>query len=126
VIVVAAVIEQNGRFLVTRRPHGTHLAGCWEFPGGKVQDGETLEDALRREIAEELNASITDLAEIFRTSHAYAERTVELHFFRGKLTGSAEPVLGQELRWIDRDEFAALEFPAADAELLTELTHFRV
>jgi 8-oxo-dGTP diphosphatase len=125
-IVVAAVIERDGRFLVARRLLGTHLAGYWEFPGGKVQDGETLENALRREIREELNAGIVDLTKIFQTSHAYPERTIDLHFFRGTLEGSPEPVMGQELKWITRDDFPALSFPPADAELLAELTHFRL
>ena len=123
-IVVAAVIERDGRFLVARRLRGTHLAGYWEFPGGKALDGETLEDALRREIREELNTEVADLAEIFQTSHAYPERTVELHFFRGTLEGPPEPALGQELRWITRQEFSTLSFPPADAELLAELAHF--
>jgi 8-oxo-dGTP diphosphatase len=126
VIVVAAVIEHDGRFLVTRRLAGTHLAGCWEFPGGKVDEGETLEQALCREIREELNTGITTLTGIFQTSHAYAERIVELHFFRGTLTGPPEAALGQELRWITRAEFTTLQFPAADAELLLELSHFRI
>jgi 8-oxo-dGTP diphosphatase len=125
-IVVAAVIEQDERFLVARRLHGTHLAGYWEFPGGKVHDMETLEQALSREIREELNAGISDVKEIFRTSHAYPERTIDLHFFRGTLTGPPEPALGQELRWITRDEFSTLEFPPADAALLVELAHGRV
>jgi mutator protein MutT len=126
VIVVAAVIEQDGRFLVARRLHGTHLAGYWEFPGGKALDGEALEEALRREIREELNTGIGGLTEIFQTRHAYADRTIELHFFRGTLAGPPEPVLGQELRWIARAEFQALPFPPADSELLAELTHSRL
>ena len=125
-IVVAAVIERNGRFLVGRRLRGTHLAGYWEFPGGKVREGETLEEALRREIQEELNTGVGNLTQIFQTSHAYPERPIELHFFRGMLDGPPEPALGQELRWITRDEFSTLAFPPADAELLAELTHFRV
>ena len=125
-IVVAAVIEQDGRFLVARRLRGTHLAGYWEFPGGKAQDGETLEDALRREILEELNTGVAELTEIFQSSHVYPERAVELHFFRGRLEGPPEAALGQELRWITRDEFPALSFPPADTELLAELTHFRL
>ena len=125
-IVVAAVIEQDGRFLVARRLRGTHLAGYWEFPGGKVREGEALEDALRREIQEELNTGVANLTEIFQASHAYPERTVELHFFRGMLEGPPEPALGQELRWITREEFSSLAFPPADAELLAELTHFRL
>jgi 8-oxo-dGTP diphosphatase len=125
-IVVAAVIERSGTFLVGRRLRGTHLAGYWEFPGGKVQDGETLEDALHREIQEELNTGLADVTEIFTTSHEYPGRTIELHFFRATLIGQPEPVLGQELRWIARAEFSTLPFPAADAELLAQLTNGRL
>ena len=121
IVVVAAVIERNGEFLVARRLKGTHLAGYWEFPGGKVHDGESHEQALQREIVEELNTSVAGLQKIFHTSHAYPERTIDLHFYRGRLTGTPEPVLGQELRWITRREFASLEFPAADAELIAVL-----
>ena len=120
-IVVAAVIELDGKFLVARRLRGTHLAGYWEFPGGKVHEGETLEQALCREIREELNTGISEVTEIFRTSHAYPERTIELHFFRGTLTGAPEPALQQELRWIARDAFSTLEFPPADAEMIARL-----
>ena len=123
IVVVAAVIERNGRFLVTRRLDGTHLAGCWEFPGGKVHEGETHEAALAREISEELNAGISNLRKIFHTSHTYPERTVELHFFRGELMGDPEPMLGQALRWIARDEFTSMDFPPADAELIDGLVH---
>jgi 8-oxo-dGTP diphosphatase len=118
IIVVAAVIERDGRFLVARRLKGTHLAGYWEFPGGKVHADETQEDALRREIAEELNTGISNMRKIFFTAHAYPERVVELHFYRGELAGQPQPVLGQELRWITREEFGAMEFPPADAELI--------
>jgi 8-oxo-dGTP diphosphatase len=121
IVVVAAVIEEEGRFLVARRLEGTHLEGYWEFPGGKVHDGETPEDALRREIAEELGAGIEGLHRIFRAEHAYPERTVELHFYRGTLTGRPIPALGQELRWIGREDFASMDFPPADAELIASL-----
>jgi mutator protein MutT len=123
VIVVAAVVERDGRFLVARRLKGTHLAGYWEFPGGKVHQGETETAALRRELSEELNAGIENLRKIYRTAHAYPERTVELHFFRGDLTCDPHPMLGQELRWIARHEFAAMDFPPADAELIDGLIH---
>ena len=121
IVVVAAVIEQAGRFLIARRLTGTHLAGYWEFPGGKVHDGETHEAALQREIAEELNAGFFNARKIFDTSHAYPERTVELHFYRGDLTAEPQAMLGQELRWIAREEFGGLEFPPADAELIDGL-----
>jgi 8-oxo-dGTP diphosphatase len=121
IVVVAAVIERDGRFLIARRLKGTHLAGYWEFPGGKVHDGETQEDALQREVSEELNTGISKVRKIFHTVHSYPERVVELHFYRGELTREPEPMLGQDIRWIARGEFAALEFPPADAELIEGL-----
>lgn len=121
IVVVAAIFERASAFLVTRRLEGTHLAGYWEFPGGKVHEGETQEAALEREMAEELGCGITLLRKVFHTAHSYPERTVELHFYRGELTGTPRAVLGQELRWITRDEFASLEFPPADAELIARL-----
>ena len=126
VIVVAAVIEENDRFLVARRLEGTHLAGYWEFPGGKVRNGESDEAALAREISEELNSGDSQLRQILQTSHIYPPRTVELHFYRCELTGTPQPVLGQELRWIARGEFSSMEFPPADAELIAALIHDRL
>ena len=123
ITVVAAVVERNGRFLVTRRLTGTHLAGYWEFPGGKVHPGEPQEGALQREMLEELNTGISAPEKIFHTSHAYADRDVELHFYRAHLTREPQPLLGQELRWITRDAFGALTFPPADAELIDRLIH---
>ena len=125
IVVVAAVIEHGGKFLVARRLAGTHLAGYWEFPGGKVRDGESHEQALRREIGEELNSDIAGLEKIFETSHVYPERTVDLHFYRGMLSGHPEPMIGQELRWIAPDDFATLDFPPADAELISRLVSGR-
>jgi len=123
IVVVAAVVERKGEFLVARRLEGTHLGGYWEFPGGKVLPDETCEQALQREIVEELNTGIAALRKIFSTSHAYPERIVDLHFYRGELTGAPHPVLGQELRWVTRAEFASLEFPPADAELIAKLVN---
>src|SRR5262249_9763509 len=82
IVVVAAVIDAGGRFLVTRRPSGVHLEGVWEFPGGKCDPGEPLHDALARELREELGVSSRAGDEIFSTTHAYPDRTIELHFFR--------------------------------------------
>lgn len=120
-IVVAAVIENDGRFLVTRRQHGVHLAGLWEFPGGKIDSGETHEQALRREIREELDADVAVHDLLFSVEHAYDDRTVGLYFYRCTLRGEPRPLLGQEMRWVTRDELAQLEFPPADDELIKQL-----
>jgi len=98
-----------------------HLEGLWEFPGGKCEAGESLETCLRREIQEELGADARVTTEIFQVSHAYADRTVELRFFRCELLGEPQPLLGQEMRWVARGSLADLRFPPADAELIEML-----
>ena len=125
IVVVAAVIEQDGRFLVARRLEGTHLAGYWEFPGGKVHDGRIAGSGARA--GDPRRAELrhrSDARRIFHTAHTYPERTVELHFFRCELTGTPQPMLGQELRWIARARNSrSVEFPPADAELIAGLIH---
>jgi 8-oxo-dGTP diphosphatase len=118
VVVVAAVIERRGRFLVARRLRGTHLEGCWEFPGGKCDPGESLEDALRRELREELDVGAAVGSEILAVSHDYGDRTIELHFFACALDGEPRARLGQELQWVGRDRLDALSFPPADEALI--------
>ena len=120
-IVVAAVIEHDGRFLVTQRQHGVHLAGMWEFPGGKMDPDETHEQALRREIREELDADVAVHDLLFDVEHAYPERTVALFFYRCTLRGAPRPLLGQDLRWVTREQLARLAFPPADEELIKRL-----
>jgi len=122
IVVTAAIVERGGRFLLTRRQKGVHLEGFWEFPGGKCDAGETLDACLRRELREELavNASVGN--EVFSITHAYPDRTVELHFFRCEIAGDPVPQLGQAMRWVPREELATLEFPPADAELIRTLS----
>jgi 8-oxo-dGTP diphosphatase len=122
IVVVAAVIEEGGAYLVTRRPEGAHLAGLWEFPGGKIDPPETHIQALCREIREELDAEVTVGGLVFYTAHDYADRTVTLYFYSCTLTGVPRPVLGQQMRWVPRAELASLEFPPADRELIRRLT----
>ncbi len=122
VAVVAAIIQHDDRFLVTRRLAGVHLAGLWEFPGGKIDPDETHEAALAREIREELDTDIQLGELVLATTHTYPEKSVTLYFYRCTLGGNPRPQLGQEMRWVDRDELASLEFPAADAELIRILT----
>ena len=121
IVVTAAVIERDDEFLVTRRLEGTHLAGCWEFPGGKCDPGESHVDCLVREIQEELAAGVLVGNEVFTVTHDYPERSVELHFFACTLTSEPRPMLGQEVRWVRREELRSLEFPPADWELIESL-----
>jgi 8-oxo-dGTP diphosphatase len=120
-VVTAAIIQRNGAYLVTQRPAGVHLAGLWEFPGGKCDNGESLEACLAREIREELGCDARVGVELFATTHSYPERRVELHFFECSLIGEPYGALGQELRWVLRSELRSLNFPPADAELIALL-----
>ena len=118
IVVVAAVIERDGAFLITLRPEGTHLAGHWEFPGGKCMPHETHAEALRRELFEELDIVGTVGACLHSVTHQYPQRSVELHFYSCSYDGTPKPMLGQELRWARRQELRSLRFPEADAELI--------
>ena len=122
VAVVAAVIQENDAYLVTRRPAGVHLAGLWEFPGGKVDAAETHAQALRREILEELGADVEVQDLRLHVEHAYADRTVALYFYDCRLRGRPVALLGQEMRWVSGPELASLGFPPADEELIRLLT----
>ena len=121
IVVTAAVIRRDDRFLLTRRLRGTHLAGFWEFPGGKCESGESHEACLQRELVEELGVTPRIGGRIFDIVHEYPERTVELHFFECEISGEPQPMLGQEMRWVERSDLATLEFPEADAALIQML-----
>jgi 8-oxo-dGTP diphosphatase len=121
IVVTAAVVERAGRYLVTRRPHGVHLEGCWEFPGGKIEPGESHAEGLRREMREELGVDVLVGRELLTVTHEYADREVELHFYACELDGEPVPRLGQEMRWVSRAALRTLPFPPADETLIRQL-----
>lgn len=122
IVVAAAVIERDGAFLVTRRLAGTHLAGCWEFPGGKQHPGETLEMCLVREVQEELACQAIVGGLLVSSTHVYPERTVTLHFFACEIAGEPAPQDGQAMQWVRREDLGALDLPDADRALVDVLT----
>jgi mutator protein MutT len=108
--------------LITQRLDNVHLGGMWEFPGGKVEAGETLEGALQREILEELGLKILVDDEFLRIDHDYPTKSVRLHFFNCTiLDGEARPLDVADLRWVDPEQLGDFEFPPADAELIGRL-----
>jgi 8-oxo-dGTP diphosphatase len=118
IIVTAAIVEDHGRYFVTRRLKGTHLEDLWEFPGGKIEPGESLADGLRRELKEELGTDVEIGEEVFTVTHHYPDRSVELHFLACTFLNAPVPMLGQDMRWVPREELRSLEFPPADEELI--------
>lgn len=121
IVVVAAVIERGDAYLLTLRQAGTHLADHWEFPGGKVHHSETHQEALRRELHEELDIVAEVGVCIHTVTHAYPDRTVELHFYECTFAGEPKPMMGQGMRWVPRAELATLPFPEADRDLVRRL-----
>ncbi len=120
--VTIAVIVRDGRILVTRRMEGVHLPGLWEFPGGKRDPGETIEECLLREIEEELGATVEVERLLWENAHVYPDRTVILHAFRCHLrSGDLKPLASQELKWISPELLLSLPFPEANRSLLEKL-----
>lgn len=120
--VAAGLIFRDRRLLIAQRPAGSHLAGFWEFPGGKCEPGETFEDSLVRELREELGTEVEVLSLIDSVTHAYPEKTVRLKFFRCRWVRSEPRALGcAALAWIGIDELENYQFPPADARLLERL-----
>ena len=126
IVVVAAVIERDGRYLVTRRLKNTHLADYWEFPGGKCEPDETHEACLARELREELDVTADVGEEILSTEHRYPDRAVRLHFRRCRIADEPRPMLGQEMRWVLSSELKSLQFPEADRDLIAVLADPKV
>lgn len=120
--VAAGLVYREGRYLIARRKAGVHLAGFWEFPGGKREPGETLEECLQRELFEELNIRIDVPIPFQIVRHQYPEKTVELHFFRcGIESGQATAIDCAEIRWVWPHELADFEFPPADRLVIEAL-----
>lgn len=122
--VACALIEDGrGRLLLAQRPAGKHLAGLWEFPGGKLEPGETPQAALAREIWEELGCAAEVGEALAPVTHAYETVTVCLMPFLARLADpKAEPEAREHsaLRWVTRDEIGRMPMPAADAPIVAE------
>jgi 8-oxo-dGTP diphosphatase len=114
--VVAAVIGRNERYLITQRRPSAVLSGLWEFPGGRVEEGESDSEALRREVRERVGVEVTVGACIGRRTHDYDGYSVDLALYQAEIVGAAEPtaVRVADCRWVASNEFENYRFPAAD------------
>jgi 8-oxo-dGTP diphosphatase len=121
--VAAALIQDDaGRYLITQRRRGSHLAGLWEFPGGKREPTETLEACLRRELIEELSATFTVGERVHTVRWEYPDRDVVIHFFRCRLeSGMIRPLEHQAMEWVPAERLAEYDFPPADRALIAHL-----
>jgi mutator protein MutT len=117
--VAAGIILRGTYVLISRRLHGSHLGGLWEFPGGGIEPDETLEQCLVREIREELNLTVRVGRPCISVEQAYPEKHVILHFFFCvPVSGTPEALGCQEFRWVPVTELDQFEFPAADKPVI--------
>ena len=124
---VAAVIEHDGRYLITQRRATAVLPGLWEFPGGRVEDGESDEEALRRELHERLGAEVEVKDQMAHRVHHYRGYSVDLNLYQAAIAPGQEPqaLRVAEVRWVPSSEFEKYPFPAADQATTDILLGFR-
>ena len=121
-VVAALVQDEKGRYLITQRRKGSHLAGLWEFPGGKREADESLEEALGRELTEELTARFAVGQRVETVRWEYPERTIVIHFYRCRLeSGTIEPREDQAMAWVAPERLSDFDFPPADRDLIARL-----
>ena len=119
IIVTAGLIWRQGTLLIAKRPPGGHLAGYWEFPGGKQEKTESLPACLAREIREEVGLEVEVDKPLLTVRHAYSSRSITLHVFQCTvLSGDAKPLEGQELHWVPPCRLRQYRFPPPDLEIV--------
>ena len=126
-VVAAALVDDNGRVLIAQRPEGKQLAGLWEFPGGKVETGETPEMALIRELEEELGIKVQRacLAPFVFASHTYPDFHLLMPLFLlRRWEGSPQAKEHKEIKWVRPNDMRTFPMPPADAPLVAYLQDF--
>ena len=120
--VAAGLIHRDGRYSIARRKPGVHLAGFWEFPGGKREMGESLTECLQRELFEELSVRIDQPIPYRVIRHDYLDQIIELHFFLCAIEqGEPVPIGCEEIRWVYPEDFTEFTFPPADYAVIDAL-----
>lgn len=121
-VAVGILLDEDGRVLITRRPDNVHQGGLWEFPGGKLETGESVIEALARELAEELGTCVEQSEPLLEIAHDYGDKRVRLLIHR-VTAWSGEPfgAEGQPLAWVAVEGLARYAFPAANAEIVEYL-----
>lgn len=120
--VAVGVIQRDENILIALRPDHIHMGGFWEFPGGKVDAGETVQQALVRELQEELAIVVTGFEPLMKIVHDYPDKSVCLDvWFVTNFAGEPKGVEGQEVRWVSKHDLASYDFPAANKAIVAKL-----
>jgi 8-oxo-dGTP diphosphatase len=120
--VAVGVIKANNALFICKRPDDKHQGGLWEFPGGKVESGESVFEALKRELHEEVALTIHSSNELMLIEHDYGDKCVKLdvHLVT-EFEGNAHGAEGQKSAWVDLDKLDEYNFPAANVEIINKL-----
>jgi len=119
-VAVAVIKNQHGQFLIAKRSENVHQGGLWEFPGGKLENNETVLEALKRELFEELGITLIQASPLIRIPHDYGDKSVLLDVWRvDEFTGNAFGKEGQETCWVNASEFFLYNFPVANIPIIT-------
>lgn len=121
-VVAIALIEREGKYLITRRLPEDSFGGLWEFPGGKLDPGEDLETCLRREIREELGIQVKVVSRVQLVEHRYPNRLLMFHCFSCSIVeGEPQPIECSDFRWVTPGELTGFEFPPASEPIIQNL-----
>ena len=124
IAVVAGLIVRDGKLLIAQRPGDKHMGGRWEFPGGKIEKGESPEAALRRELSEELGIEVKVGRIYHAVMHSYPEKDVLLLFYRCRLiSGEPRPIEEADVRWITENEIRSYNWAEADIPAVQWIEH---
>lgn len=121
-VAVGVIFDAQGRVLITRRAPGAHQGDLWEFPGGKVEAGESLSTALIRELREELGIAVGRTSALLEVRHDYADKSVllDVHIV-WDFSGEARPLEDQPMAWVNPQDLAHYAFPAANLPIVAAL-----
>lgn len=121
-VAVGVIYRPDGNILIAKRPDSAHQGGLWEFPGGKVDAGETIQQALARELREELNINVLASEPLIQIRHHYADKSVLLDVHRiTRFSGEACGNEGQPIQWVDVEQLKGFEFPAANRPIISAI-----
>jgi 8-oxo-dGTP diphosphatase len=121
-VAVAIILNRQQQVLISLRQQGQHLAGFWEFPGGKIEGAEVAEDALARELNEELGILISAAQPVFELNYSYPDKSVRLEVFKvQQFSGEPRSCEGQEFRWCALTDLSSYRFPPANTPILEYL-----
>jgi mutator protein MutT len=120
--VTAGLLWKDGKLLITKRPQGSHLAGFWEFPGGKQEPNESLERCLEREIKEELGIAVKVQRHLLQVDHEYENKSISLHLFHcSVISGEPRPLGCDGIKWVLPEDLSEYPLPPPDYLVLPHL-----